>query len=220
MEFPTEKYSVIYCDPPWKYEVESTFAAGGNRLTGGASTHYQTMSLEDLKKIPVKSIAEKKCLLFMWCSSPQLETALRLGAAWGFQYKTTAFVWNKMGSMVGHYTMSSCEYVLVFKRGGIPTPRGSKNERQYYEEKKSKRHSEKPSAIRNKIANMFPTQKKIELFARHKVDGWDSWGNDPVLTTHECIEDSRSKETNGVLFEISNLTTDEQVGLLYSHKYS
>ena len=98
--------------------------------------------------------------------------------------------------------------------------RGSKNELQYYEEKKSKKHSEKLGAIRNKNANMFPTQKKIELFARHKVDGWDSWGNDLVLRTHEPIVDSRSKETNGKFFDISNLTTDEQVGLLYSHNYS
>lgn len=28
------------------------------------------------------------------------------------------------------------------------------------------------------ITKMFPTQNKIELFARQKVDGWDSWGNE------------------------------------------
>ena len=142
----------------------------------------------------------------MWVSSPKLQSAIELGEAWGFTYKTVAFVWNKLGSMVGHYTMSSCEYVLVFKKGGIPTPRGIKNEKQYFEQKKSRRHSEKPSEIRDKIYAMFPTQSKIELFARHIVEGWDNWGDDPLLSPIDTPID-----TEDISIETKELTTEEYI---------
>ena len=72
--------------------------------------------------------------------------------------------------------MSSCEYVLVGKKGSIPKPRGSRNEQQFLAEERT-HHSAKPAEIRNRITRMHPTQKRIELFARVKVFGWDSWGN-------------------------------------------
>jgi N6-adenosine-specific RNA methylase IME4 len=77
----------------------------------------------------------------------------------------------------GKYTMSYCEMCLVFKRGKIPTPRGSRNEKQLHSIPRNK-HSQKPNEIRKAIERMFPTQSKIELFAREKPNGWDVWGLD------------------------------------------
>ena len=179
MEFPQDKYDIIYADPSWAYyKASHTFS--GNRRTSGAITHYPTMNLDELKRLPVSSICEKNCLLFMWTTSPQMKRAIELGEAWGFQYVTVAFVWDKSIPVVGHYTMSTVEYVLLFKRGTIPKNRGTRNERQFLSQKKT-RHSEKPSEIRDRITRMFPTHKKIELFARQRVDGWSCWGNDPNI---------------------------------------
>ena len=72
----------------------------------------------------------------MWVSSPQLKRAIELGESWGFKYITIAFVWDKCMPMVGHYTLSQCEYVLPFKRGVIPKNRGAKNIRQFLSEKR------------------------------------------------------------------------------------
>lgn len=174
---PEAQYSVIYADPPWDYKGQSQHSGSGNNLTGGATSHYETVTLEDLKELPVLSIAKLNCLLFMWTSSPHLDQAIELGKCWGFDYKTVAFVWDKVRVNPGYYTMSQCEIVLVFKRHGgkIPSPRGSRNERQYIRQARTS-HSEKPPQVRESITRMFPRHDKIELFARHCVDGWDSWG--------------------------------------------
>jgi N6-adenosine-specific RNA methylase IME4 len=182
MNLPTDKkYSVIYCDPPWWYNGRITH--NGNTLTGSSDTHYPTMKLDELKALDVKSLAEKNCCLFMWVGSPKLDQAIELGTHWGFKYKTVAFVWYKERPNVGYYTLSECEICLVFTRGSIPKNRGTRNERQFLSEKRSRRHSEKPHEIRERIGRMFPAEhhNRIELFARHNTDGWDTWGNDENL---------------------------------------
>ena len=75
----------------------------------------------------------------------------------------------------GFYTMSQCELCLVFKRGKIPTPRGKRNVRQLVSAKRGP-HSVKPDEVRLRIEAMFPSQRKIELFARKGVAGWEPWG--------------------------------------------
>ena len=98
-----------------------------------------------------------------------------MGTAWGFEYKTVAFVWDKKMHNPGRYTLSQTEFVLVFKRGKIPTPRGERNIRQFISVSRGL-HSEKPEEVILGITKMFPQQKKIELFARKNYFGWDNWG--------------------------------------------
>ena len=171
------KYSVIYCDPPWDYKGQKQHNGKGGKDTGGAIKHYDTVTLKDLKGLNVHTICEDDCLMFMWTSSPHLDQAIDLMQAWGFKYATIAFVWDKQKVNPGFYTMSQCEICLVGKKGKIPQPRGARNVRQFISEMRGK-HSEKPTAVRDRITEMFPTQKKIELFARNKTDGWDFWGNE------------------------------------------
>ena len=71
--------------------------------------------------------------------------------------------------------MSQCELCLVFKHGKIPAPRGARNVRQLVSEPRG-RHSAKPEEVRRRIEAMFPTQRKIELFARAPATGWTAWG--------------------------------------------
>ena len=65
------------------------------RLSGAAEHHYPTMSVKDICGLKVEEIAAKDCVLFLWATFPQLPEALRVIKAWGFQYKTVAFVWLK-----------------------------------------------------------------------------------------------------------------------------
>lgn len=133
------------------------------------------MTLADLRELPVERIAAGDCLLFLWATSPHLDQAIELGKAWGFAWATVAFVWDKVRVNPGFYTMSQCELCLVFRRGRIPLPRGARNERQLLRERRG-RHSEKPDEARRRIERMFPTQRKIELFARTSTPGWAAWG--------------------------------------------
>lgn len=184
-ELPTEKYDVIYADPPWDYGGKMQYDKSSIKtenigferdiFISAANFKYPTLKLKDLIELDVKSIAADDSLLFMWTTGPQLANSIRLGEAWGFEYKTMAFVWDKQVHNPGRYTLSQTEFVLAFKRGRFPTPRGARNIRQLVSVHRGV-HSEKPEIIIEGITKMFPTQKKIELFARKNYAGWDNWG--------------------------------------------
>ena len=172
---PTKKFEIVYMDPPWDYKGQTQI--GKNHIpTGGAETHYPTITLKDLKTWNFPSICADNCLLFMWTSSPHFDQAIELGKHWGFAWSTVAFVWYKERTNPGFYTMSECELCVVMKKGKIPTPRGSRKERQFLSELR-REHSQKPDEIRNRITKMFPTQTKIEMFARQATKGWSIWGD-------------------------------------------
>ena len=183
------KYQVIYCDPPWDYKGQTQHTGEGGPASGGAENHYPTMTLAELKTLQIVELADDDCLLFMWTSSPHLDQAIELIKAWGFAWATVGFVWEKQKVNPGFYTMSQCELCLIGKRGKIPRPRGTRNERQFYSELRG-RHSAKPSEIRKRIERMFPTQNKIELFARSASEGWDIWGNEVVSDIEVPIDNT------------------------------
>ena len=182
--FPDKKYDIIYADPAWDYEQRLVNKNRGRHTDNGAIDHYATMSIDDIIGLPVQSIASNDCLLFLWATSPRLPDCIKTGESWGFSYITVGFVWHKgIKPLMGNYTMSECEMCLVFKRGKIPQPRGKRNIRQFLSCKKGG-HSVKPLEIKNRITEMFPTQSKIELFARplplfkQLSDDWDYWGSE------------------------------------------
>ena len=186
-DLPTQKFSIIYADPPWDYGGKMQFDKSGtlkeNRgwdksiFISAANFKYPTIKTKDMQNIPIHEICEDDCLLFLWVTSPHLQQGIELGTAWGFEYKTVAFVWDKMVHNPGQYTLSYCELCLIFKKGRIPRPRGSRNEKQLIRSPRG-RHSEKPDEVRDAIERMFPEQGKIELFSRKIVDNWTSWGLD------------------------------------------
>lgn len=184
-KLPNKKYQVIYADPPWDYggkmQYDKTTIKSENEgftreiFISSASFKYPTLKLKELMLLDVNGIADDDCILFMWTTGPQLANAVKLGEAWGFEYKTVAFVWDKMVHNPGRYTLSQTEFVLAFKKGKFPTPRGARNIRQLVQIHRGE-HSEKPLLVMDGITKMFPLQKKIELFARNNYIGWDNWG--------------------------------------------
>lgn len=183
-----KKYSIILADPPWDYG--SPQHTKGGKETGGAHTHYNVMSVTEMKEMDVLRLAHKDCLLFMWVTGPFMDQAIDLMKHWGFDYKQVAFVWNKMKVNPGAYTTTAAEFVLVGKRkrGKIPQPRGSRKERQMVEIMRTK-HSKKPDEVAKRIEAMFPTQSKIELFARSTRPGWDCVGDEINGKVEDFLED-------------------------------
>ncbi len=186
-KLPNKKFDIIYADPPWYYNGKLQFDKSSKSkenidfsrkiFISSATFKYPTLKTSELMKIPIYEIARDDCLLFMWTSNPHLAQAVELGEAWGFEYKTVAFVWDKMNHNPGQYTLSNCELCLVFKRGRIPKPRGARNMQQLVRSPR-KEHSEKPVEVIQAIEKMFPTQERIELFARRKTKDWSVWGLD------------------------------------------
>ena len=182
---PNKKYDIIYADPPWDYggkmQYDKTSIKTENIgfeksiFISAANFKYPTIKLNDLKTLNVSSISANNCILFMWTTGPQMANSIELGKAWGFEYKTIAFVWDKKVHNPGRYTLSQTEFVLAFKKGKFPTPRGARNVRQLVSIHRGE-HSEKPLSVIEGITKMFPLQEKIELFARNNYYGWDNWG--------------------------------------------
>lgn len=199
-DLPRKKYAVIYADPPWDYggkmQYDKTTIKDENVgfkkkiFISSAEFKYPTLKLKQLKELNILSIAEDDCILFMWTTGPQMANAIELGESWGFEYKTIAFVWDKMVHNPGRYTLSQTEFVLAFKRGKFPQPRGARNIRQMVQVRRGE-HSVKPVEVIDGITKMFPEQNKIELFARNNYIGWDNWGLE--------IPESKIEITTGVL---------------------
>lgn len=198
---PNKKYEIIYADPPWDYNNKLQFDNSAkakynprwnkNIFTSAAKFKYPTLKLHQLKQLNISSISSTNCLLFLWSTNPHLAQAIELGMSWGFEYKTIAFVWNKMMHNPGQYTLSYCEVCLLFKKGKIPTPRGARNIKQLIEKPRTT-HSKKPSEIAEYITQMFPQANRIELFARPPQKAtkfifnkphrnWDVWGLDMLI---------------------------------------
>ena len=174
-----QKYQVIYADPPWDYQQ--------CRLSGSAKKHYPTMRIEELCALPVADIADRDCALFLWATFPQLPEALRLIQAWGFMYKTVAFVWLKQNRKaltwfygLGFWTRSNAEICLLATKGH---PKRQSAGIHQLVISPVERHSKKPDEVREKIVELMGDVPRIELFARQQTPGWDVWGNEVENST-------------------------------------
>lgn len=172
-------YQVILADPPWSYNN-----AG---CRGAAANEYSTMSLEELKELPVKNVTAPDCVLLMWATWPKLDEAcLPLMKAWGFDY-VTAFPWVKVTEVsrtlfgkleikvpygVGFWARGCSELLMIGRRGSPkPPPNGfigllSPN----------LFHSRKPESIYHYAESM--NGPYLEMFARRTRPGWDAFGNE------------------------------------------
>ncbi len=169
-------FTTILCDPPWEYSRNRAHDPAG----GG--TPYKQMSLDDLKALPVQSIAAPDSALFMWATHPKLPEALDLMAAWGFNFTTVAFTWVKLDpikggihSGMGHWTNGNCEIVLFGKRGA---PKRNDRDVKQVVIAPLMEHSRKPDRVHSDIVRLMGDVPRVELFARRKVPGWVCVGNE------------------------------------------
>lgn len=172
---PNRGFRIIYADPPWQFKNWSEDGEDRN-----ANQHYDCMSIEDIYDMKIEAIASENSLLFLWVTDPLLQEGIETMRRWGFEYKTVGFVWHKtresgaefMGC--GYYTRANPEMCLIGRRGkpGYPKDRSIRQ----YQAYNIREHSRKPDEIRDLITKMYDGPR-IELFARQKSEGWESWGN-------------------------------------------
>ena len=164
--FPDGKYSIIYADPPWKYD--------NSGFDESAQSHYDTMTIEQLKALPVQDLKTNDTVLFLWITNPLLSEVFEIINMWEFTYKTNiAWIKNK-GPSIGWFVNSRHELLLIATAKGNRHPAEKYNS--WFEADVTK-HSKKPEVVYNMIEQMY-AGPYIELFARTKRPGWDSWGNE------------------------------------------
>lgn len=161
-------FNVIYADPPWRYEyIETESRAIENQ--------YPTMTLDAICALPVGDIAADDCVLLMWATSPKLAEAMQVLEAWGFNYRT-CMVWVKDKIGMGYYARQQHELLLIAARGELPTPLPENRPSSVFYGERTE-HSRKPETAYELVERMYPEYKRVELFARNKRDGWQTWGN-------------------------------------------
>ena len=168
----TKKYQIIYADPPWEVKAGPPWASGGI----SRELKYPTMTIDEIKSLPVNELAEKDAHLYLWLINKYIVEGYEIAKEWGFR-PICLLTWCKPphGLGLGGAFVQTTEHLLFCRRGSLPTQKRIdttwfKNERH--------RHSEKPHFFRNIIEDVSGKLSRIELFARERVFGWDVWGNE------------------------------------------
>jgi N6-adenosine-specific RNA methylase IME4 len=178
-----KRFGVIYPDLPWPFE---TYSEKGKQRS--AERHYDTMSLDQIKALPVQALAAEDCALLLWVTWPGLDAALDVIRAWGFAYRGCSFLWVKTTEKadciklngaglhwgMGYHTRANTEPCLLAVRG---TPlRLAKDVHQVVMAAVTE-HSEKPEEVARRIERLYGGPY-LELFARRPREGWTTWGNE------------------------------------------
>lgn len=169
-------YGLILADPPWKFVTHSE-----KNQTKSVARHYDLMTLDDLRNLPVAQLAARDCALVMWMTQAMIEDGHALMRTWGFTPKTLG-AWAKQSKTgekwafgTGYIYRSAAEFYAVGSRGN---PKVAVRDVRNLIVAPVREHSRKPDEMHANLERMFPNVPKIELFCRERRLGWDCWGND------------------------------------------
>lgn len=173
-----KKFRTILADPPWQFQNRTGKMAPEHKRLN----RYPTMTLEDIKALPVAEAADEKCHLYLWVPNALLPEGLAVMQAWGFEYKTN-LVWEKVrkdgfpdGRGVGFYFRNVTELVLFGIRGkNNRTEQPGRSQVNIIRSMK-REHSRKPDELYDLI-EACSVGPRLELFARGVRSGWNVWGN-------------------------------------------
>ena len=162
-------YRTILIDPPWKQPMSGSW----KKHKAAKELPYPTMSLQEIKDLPVGDMAEVGCHLWLWTTNAFLRDGFDCMSAWGFKY-LAPITWRKPSGM-GNYFVHVTQTVLFGYFGKcqfnleryLPT----------YFEGKVKRHSQKPVESYQFIERVSDPAR-LEIFARSHRQGWDVFGNE------------------------------------------
>ena len=194
------KYTTVVADPPWKYnspgQIGKTLAHRPNRDDGlskhgaGSVARYGSMSFDELKTLCVKDVVATDAHLYLWTTNGFMEPAYSLARAWGFSPKTIV-TWTKIRQVdgqpsmkMGYYYRGATEHCLFCVRGSLRLC-GPAHSTAILQPRTS--HSVKPEYFYSMVEQQSPGPY-LELFARRKRNGWDTFGNeidnDVILAKH------------------------------------
>ena len=179
----------ILADPPWQFSNRTGKVAPEHRRL----SRYETLTLNEIREIPVASAAAAASHLYLWVPNALLAEGLAVMQAWNFEYKAN-IVWHKVrkdggpdGRGVGFYFRNTTELVLFGIRGRLRTLAPGRRQVNIIRTRK-REHSRKPDELYDIIEDCSPGPF-LEMFARGTRPGWKQWGNqvddyDPAWPTY------------------------------------
>lgn len=162
---------IIVADPPWRFASNSQAKPGRN-----AMRHYPCMTDAEIADLPVRALAARDALLFLWTTAPMLPRSLAILDAWGFRY-ASQIVWIKDKIGTGFWARNQHEICIIARRGRFPCHRPAPFPTSVIRAP-VREHSRKPEALQDRIDARWPDEPKLEMFGRRPRDGWQVWGND------------------------------------------
>jgi len=172
------RFGAILADPPWQFQNKTGKVAPEHRRL----SRYATLTLDDIKQLPVAQVAADVAHLYLWEPNALLPEGLAVMQAWGFRYKSN-LVWHKVrkdggsdGRGVGFYFRNVTELVLFGVRGRNARTLAAGRRQVNYLSSRKREHSRKPDELYPLIEACSPGPY-LELFARGVRDGWTEWGN-------------------------------------------
>lgn len=171
-------FSTILADPPWRFSNRTGKVAPEHKRLG----RYATMSLDEIKALPVSEAAAENAHLYLWVPNALLPEGLEVMRAWGFKYVSN-IVWAKRrkdggpdGRGVGFYFRNVTELLLFGVKGRMRTLAPGRSQVNMIETRK-REHSRKPDEQYKLIEDCSPGPY-LELFARYPQPRWEVWGNE------------------------------------------
>ena len=164
---PDTQFATIVLDPPWDWGDE-----GDVDQFGRARPTYHTMTIDEVRALPVKDLAADNAHLYLWITNRSLPKGFDLLEAWGFRY-ITMLTWCKPHFGMGNYFRGSTEQVLFGVRGSLGLLRHDVGT--WFEAPRGDKHSAKPEAFFEMVETCSPGPW-LEMFARSERPGWQTWG--------------------------------------------
>ncbi|GAB3172267.1 MT-A70 family methyltransferase [Myceligenerans halotolerans] len=165
-QVPT-KFRTILADPPWQQD---------QRGARGASRHYPLMSLERIKAMPIRDLAEDNAHLWLWVTNGTLKDGYDVAEAWGFTVRAP-LTWVKFRLGLGTYLRHATEHLLFATRGKAPVNFRSQPT---WLNAPVQDHSHKPEE-QYTVIERISNPPYVELFARRQPPSnrdWFVWGNE------------------------------------------
>ena len=165
-------FKTVLADPPWRFQNRTGKVAPEHRRLD----RYSTMSLEEIKSLPVSEVVSDNAHLYLWVPNALLPEGLQVMEAWGFRYVSN-IVWAKRrkdggpdGRGVGFYFRNVTELILFGVRGSMRTLAPARSQVNMIETRK-REHSRKPDEQYDLIEQCSPGPF-LEMFARHSREEW------------------------------------------------
>ena len=163
-------YDVIVIDPPWHMEkIEREVAP--NQV----GFDYPTMTIDEIKDMDLP--AEENCHVFMWITQKHHRHGFEIFDAWGVNF-ICEFVWHKNGGFQPFGLPQFNHEYVMYGRIGTPTFIDFKNFFTCFNANRTG-HSAKPEEFYDTIRRVT-AGKRIDMFNRRKIEGYDTWGNQAV----------------------------------------
>jgi len=161
------RFKTILADPPWDVQQR------GDR---GAASHYQLMSLDAIKAMPVSELAAADAHCWLWVTNATLRAGYDVMEAWGFAPRSP-LTWIKPRIGLGQYLRNATEHLILGTRGNAPVRFRAQPTWMFAPLQEHSHKPEEQYAVIERISD----GPYLELFARRRPSStadWSVWGNE------------------------------------------